>query len=178
MEHARTHRKCFCWKTYKKNCIGHQRVIQVQCTDHRPEWNTPGWWRTIEGYKSGINIFLKWVKCKRLLKGINNRSMALEPHLSIKHHATIIRVYTPTMTTPEEAKERVYEDLDKLIRSIPWQIKVFLLRDFNTRACSDNPSWEGVLGIIRVGKCNSNGLLLLRTWITHHNHCIPPAPSK
>ena len=84
------------------------------------------------------------------------------------------------MYHPEEVKERFYRDLDKLIRYVPRQKTVFLLGDFN--AGTDHTTWESVLGNNGVGKCNSNGLLLLRTCAEHEllvmDMDILPAPSK
>ena len=89
-------------------------------------------------------------------KGINNKLMTLRHPLANKHHATIISAYGPTMTNPEEVKERFYEDLDKLIKSLSRQGKLFLLGDFNVSVGTDHTTWEGVLGKNGFGKCNSN----------------------
>ena len=61
----------------------------------------------------------------------------------------------------------LYEDLNKLIRSVPRQNKLFPLGDFSARVGTDLTTWKGVIGKNDVGKCNSNGLLLLRTCAAH-----------
>ncbi len=83
-----------------------------------------------------------------------------------KRSATIISAYASTMTNPDDAKE-FYEELDALISTVPQADKLQLLCDFNDRVGQDHQAWEGVIRAHRVGKCNSNGLLLLRTRTTH-----------
>ena len=71
------------------------------------------------------------------------------------------------MTNPEDIKEKFYEDLDNLLKSIPKQDKLFVLGDFNARVGTDFQTWNGIIGRNGVGKCNSNGLLLLQTCAEH-----------
>ena len=88
--------------------------------------------------------------------------MTLRLPLSGKRHATIVSAYAPTMTNPDEVKDKFYDDLDSVISAAPRTDKLILLGDFNARVGTDHQTWEGVIGSEGVGKCNSNGLLLLR----------------
>ena len=93
--------------------------------------------------------------------------MTLRLPLSGKKHATIVRPYAPTMTNPEEVKDKFNDNLDSVISAAPRSDKLILLGDFNARVGSDHQTWEGVIGSEGVGKCNSNGLLLLRKCAEH-----------
>ena len=100
-----------------------------------------------------------------LPKGINDRLMTLRLPLSGKRHATIVSAYAPTVTNPDEVKNKFYDDLDSVISAAPRTD--ILLGDFNARVGTDHQTWEGVVGIEGVKECNSNGLLLLRKCAEH-----------
>ena len=87
--------------------------------------------------------------------------------LAVNKHATIINVYTPTMTNPDEVKDIFYDDLDSIISATYRTDKLILLGDFNAIAGTDHQIWEGVIGSEGVGKCNRNGILFLRKCAEH-----------
>ena len=59
--------------------------------------------------------------------------------LSGNKHATIVSAYAPTMTNPDEVKDKFYDDLDNIISAIPPTDKLILLGDFNARVgCTPN----------------------------------------
>ena len=91
--------------------------------------------------------------------GINDRLMTLRLPLSGNKHTTIVSVYAPTMTNSAEVKDKFYNDLGGVISAKPrtWRI------------CTDHQTWEGVICPEGVRKCNSNGLLHLRS---KHWHLI------
>ena len=62
--------------------------------------------------------------------------MTLRLPLSGKRRATVIIAYAPTMTNPDEIKDKFYDDLDSAISTTP-QTDI-LLRDFNTRVGTDH----------------------------------------
>ena len=71
------------------------------------------------------------------------------------------------MTNPDEVKDKFYDDLDSLISATYRTDKLILHGDFNARVGTDHQTLEGVIGPEGVGKCNSNGLLLLRKCAEH-----------
>ena len=71
------------------------------------------------------------------------------------------------MTNPDQVKDKFYYDLDSVISAAPRTDKLILLVDFNARMGADHQTWEGVIGSEGVGKCNSNGFLLLRKCAEH-----------
>ena len=93
--------------------------------------------------------------------GVNDRLMTLRLPIDKNNHATLISAYAPTMSNPEDNKERFYSDLRSVLLRIPRNDKIFLLGDFNARVGNDNLAWPSVLGPHGFGKMNSNGLLLL-----------------
>ena len=74
----------------------------------------------------------------------------------------MVSANAPTMTNPDEVEDKFYDDLDSVISAAPRTDKLILLGDFNDRVSTHHQTWEGVIGSGGVGKCNSNGLLLLR----------------
>ena len=104
-------------------------------------------------------------KVKRGVK--QELALPSKQNLSGNKHATIVSAYAPTMTNPDEVKDKFYDDLDNVISATPRTDKLILLGDFNARVGTDYQTWEGVIGPEGVGKCNSNGLLLLRKCAEH-----------
>ncbi|BHF59737.1 hypothetical protein SprV_0100269800 [Sparganum proliferum] len=75
---------------------------------------------------------------------------------------TIISVYVPSMTSPDAARNKFYEDLHALLTSVPKTDKLIVLGDFNTCIGTERAAWRGVLGHHGLGDSNDRGLLLLR----------------
>ncbi|XP_053887204.1 uncharacterized protein LOC128838801 [Malaclemys terrapin pileata] len=123
-----------------------------------------------ERRESGVGFAIKnhlvW-KLASFPKGMNDRLMTMQLPLQKGKQATLISVYAPTKTNPEDVKDKFYEELDTLLSSVHRTDKLILLGDFNARVGCDAAVWEGVIGKNRVGKCNSNGLLLLKTCAAH-----------
>ena len=62
-----------------------------------------------------------------LPKGISDRIMTLRLSLASKTHLTLISVYAPTMTHPDEEREAFYCCLREAIHSVPSKDKLLLL---------------------------------------------------
>ena len=57
--------------------------------------------------------------------------MTLRIPLSSNKHATMIGVYSPTMSNPDEVKYKFYDDFDSIISQTPCTDKFIFLGDFN-----------------------------------------------
>ncbi|KAK2163406.1 hypothetical protein NP493_1464g00018 [Ridgeia piscesae] len=92
---------------------------------------------------------------------VSDRIMTMSLPLSKDPFATIISVYAPTMTNPDETKEAFYNQLASVLSGIPRTDKLLLIGDFNARIGRENDKCPLVISKHGIGKCNSNGELLL-----------------
>ena len=93
--------------------------------------------------------------------------MTVRVLLTSHNYLTIISAYAPTMCDTIEAKEKFYDDLNNVIKSVSPKDKLLLLGDFNARVGSDHEAWAGILGHHGIGTENSNGTLLLTHCASH-----------
>jgi hypothetical protein len=101
--------------------------------------------------------------------GVHDRLMTLRMKLTAEdRYVTFVSAYAPTMTYDDATKERFYEDLDRVILSVPAYDKLLLLGDFNARVGREVQHWSPAIGHHGVGKENSNGTLLLSTCMKHN----------
>ena len=117
-----------------------------------------------ERREAGVGFAIKKdiiTKLTEMQRPESNRIMTMRLPLSKDNFATIISVYAPTMTNPDENKEAFYIQLASVLSGIPRTHKLLLIGDFNARIGRDNDKWPLVMGKHGIGKCNSNGELLL-----------------
>ena len=95
-----------------------------------------------------------------------------------KNFATLVSTYASNMTTPDEIKNKFYEELNAVITTVSNADRLIILGDLNTRVGCDSAAWEGVIWKHVFDICNSNGVLLLQTCAGHdHKHVLlPPQP--
>ena len=94
--------------------------------------------------------------------------MSFQLPLSNGRNATLFSVYAPTMAYSDDIKDKFYDELSTLITAVPRADKNFVLGDFNARVGADHHTWNGIIGKQGIGKCNSNGLLLLKMCAAHN----------
>ena len=100
-------------------------------------------------------------KLTEMPRPISDRIMTMRLSLNKDNFATIISVYAPTMTNPDENKETFYNQLASVLSGIPRTDKLLLIGDFNARIGRYNDKWTLIMGKHGIGKCNFNGELLL-----------------
>nr|VZI19389.1 unnamed protein product [Spirometra erinaceieuropaei] len=81
-----------------------------------------------------------------LPQGNNGRLMSLYLLLQGGIFATIVSVYTPSMTSSDSARNRLYGDLHMLQPTVPKADKLIIHGDFNARVSTDHVALRGVLG--------------------------------
>ena len=117
-----------------------------------------------ERREAGVGFAIKKdiiTKLTEMPRPVSDRIMTVRLPLSKDNFATIISVYAPTMTNPDENKEAFYNQLASVLSGIPRTDKLMLIGDFNARIGRENDKWPLVMGKHGIGKCNSNGELLL-----------------
>ena len=92
---------------------------------------------------------------------VSDRIMTMGLLLNKDNFTTIIGVYAPTMTNPDENKEAFYNQLASVLSCIPPTDKLLLIGDFNARIGRDNDKWPLVMGKHGIGIYNSKDELLL-----------------
>ena len=60
---------------------------------------------------------------------------------------TLVSAYAPTLASPEDAKDEFYEQLDRVLTSVPYHHKLILMGDFNARVGRNSEAWEKILGM-------------------------------
>ena len=117
-----------------------------------------------ERREAGVGFAIKKdivTKLTEMPRPVSDRIMTMRPPLSKDNYTTIISVYAPTMSNPDENKEAFYNQLASVLSDIPCTDKLLLIGDFNARIGRENYKWPFVMGNHGIGKCNSNGELLL-----------------
>ena len=108
-----------------------------------------------ERRKAGVGFAIKSYlvsKLSGLPKGINDRLVTLRLPLSGIRHATIVSACAPTMSNPDEVKDKFYNDLIIVISAAPRTDKLILLGDL----CEWAQTTKSGIRSEGVGKCNSN----------------------
>ena len=120
--------------------------------------------------EAGIGFAIKYHIGKKLDSvpdGLNDLLMTLKLSLEKKRSAILLSAYAPTMTNTDDVKDKFYEELETLISTVSQSNILILLGDFNARVGKNYQTWQGVLGHHGISKCNSKGLWLLKTCISH-----------
>ena len=107
-----------------------------------------------EWREAGVGFVIKSHLVSKLSgrpKNINDRLLTLRLPLSGKRHSTIFRAYAPTMTNPEEVKDKFYDDLVSVISATSGTDKFILIGDFNARPPNLGRSdWNSKKGVCRA----------------------------
>ena len=91
---------------------------------------------------------------------IDERLMTLRLPLAKNRFATFVSVYSPSLDSSDDVKDRFYDTLYSTLRRISQDDKIILLSDFTARVGRNHDIWHGVIGH-GVGNMNTSGLWLL-----------------
>ena len=80
------------------------------------------------------------------LQGISDRMMTTRFPLSDNAYATLVSVYAHTMTNQDEHKDAFYQELNKVIRSVPAGDRLIIMWDFRARIGSNHTAWAYIIG--------------------------------
>ena len=69
----------------------------------------------------------------------------------------VFSAYAPTLTSPDESKSMLYEDLENVIPQVDSRDFAILLGDFNARVGKDYTVCTSVIGHHVLGMMNDNG---------------------
>ena len=92
---------------------------------------------------------------------VHDQIQTLHIPLQGKCHLTIVNVYAPTLTNPNEVKEAFYSELKTTIISVATSDKLKMLGDSSAQVGRGCTVWPGVTGHWGVSSSDSSGLLLL-----------------
>ena len=95
-----------------------------------------------EQREAGVSFAIKSALVGKLVgprTGINDRLISVRIPLSHgKKFVTIVSACAPTLTNPDEVKDKFYEDLNALITSVFTSDKLIILDDFSARVGCDS----------------------------------------
>ena len=100
-------------------------------------------------------------KLTEMPRPVSDIIMTMRLPMSKDDVTTTISVYAPTTTNPDENKEAFYNHLSSVLSGITCMDNLLLIGYLNARIGRDNDKWPLVMGKYGIGKCNSNGELLL-----------------
>ncbi|BHF64709.1 hypothetical protein SprV_0200771500 [Sparganum proliferum] len=96
-----------------------------------------------------------------LPQGINDRLMSPRLPLRGGKFAIIVSLYAPPMSSPDETRNKFYENPNAVLPTMPKADKLIALGDFDTRLGTEYASWRGVLSKHGLDSPNESDLLLL-----------------
>ena len=92
---------------------------------------------------------------------IDERLMTLWHPLAKNRFANFVGVYSPTLDSSDDVKDRFYDTLYSTLRRTLHDDKIILLGDFNARVGRNHNIWHRIIGHHGVGNMHSSGLRLL-----------------
>ena len=98
-----------------------------------------------------------------LLQSTQESHIAIDERLPLAKNgfATFVSVYSPTLDSSDDVKDRLYDTLYSTLQRILHDDKIILLGDFNARVGRNHNIRHGVIDHHGVGNTNSSGLRLL-----------------
>ncbi|BHF72371.1 hypothetical protein SprV_0401543600 [Sparganum proliferum] len=116
--------------------------------------------------EGGTDYTFIWSRRPRAEQRDANVAFAIQFDIE-KTFAIIVSVYAPPTTSPDEARNKLYEDLHALLATKRKAGKLIALSDFKGRVGTDHAAWRGVLDPRGLDGFNDNGMLLRQACTEH-----------
>ena len=129
--------------------------------------------------RPGVAVILseEMRRCVKSWKCVSERIVVVKLKVA-KECYTLVQVYAPTDDSRDEAKDRFYAEMQKVVSSVGTRETLIVMGDLNARVGKSTEGWSDVLGcygedtrnesgVRLLSFCSVNELVVTNTWYPH-----------